>query len=125
MPEITFRTDRNNNPAAFTADVAEAGGLELDVDYVEGDPFKADGKTYYTARLLGDPIELTIRVIDAATYYTRSGKSRWNYSTKNIAIPTFTWKSMTYEQKRDVIGFHYANEGGVALRHLFPNYGEK
>jgi hypothetical protein len=63
---------------------------------------------------------VTIRVIDAVGYYTRQGKPRWDY----IAIPKFLWNSLTADQKRDVIGFHYMREGGQEMRGLFPNYGK-
>lgn len=115
-----MRTDNNNNPAAFTVAIAQQAGLILGTDYNVGDPFP--GNTgQYTARLLGDSIQLTIKVIDAIGYYTKTGQPRWIY----IAIPSFVWKQLTYGQKRDIIGFHYQNEGGVTMRELFPNYGIK
>ena len=36
-----FRTDRNNNPTAFTTSVAAEAGLILGTDYAVGDPFEA------------------------------------------------------------------------------------
>jgi hypothetical protein len=115
-----FRTDSHNNPAAFTTDIAKQGGLVLGTDYTQGDPFTAGTMTLYTARLIGDPIELTIRVIDAIGYRTKAGATRWTY----ICLPKFVWKSLSYDQKRDVIGYHYLNEAGTEMRHLFPNYGQ-
>lgn len=112
------RTDRNNNPAAITTDVAKEGGLILGTDYEKGEPFA--GGLLFTARLLGDPIVLTIRVIDRIGYYTHKGLRRWEY----IGIPDFVWAALTPEVKRDVIGFQYQHEGGTELRHLFPNYGK-
>ena len=113
-----MRTDNNNNPAAVTTDVA-AMGLLKDVEYVAGDPFPAPS-TLVTARLIGDPVALTIKLIDAIGYYTRAGGPRWVY----IAIPKGIWSALTPDQKRDVIGFHYQHEGGTAMRGLFPNYGK-
>ncbi len=114
-----MRTDDNNNPAAFTTDVASQV-LELGVDYEIGTGFPAPSRLI-TAKLIGDPIAITIKLLDSIGYYTKAGKARWTY----IAIPHFIWKLLTYDQKRDIIGFHYQNEGGTAMRHLFPNYGEK
>ena len=114
-----MRTDDNRNPAAFTVNIAEEARLIVGTDYEVGTPFTADGRTYYTAKLLGDPIELTIEVIDEVGYYTKSGGTRWSY----IALPKFVWDALTTEQKRDVIGFHYEREEGTAMRNLFPNYG--
>ena len=108
------RADRNNNPAAFTTDIAKEAGLILGVDYIVGDVFQ-DNNKLYTAKLLKDPIDLTIKVIDKITYYTRSGKTRWNY----IAIPKFIWELLTYEEKKQVIKFHYRNEGGTELLKLW------
>lgn len=116
----TFRTDRNNNPTAFTADIAKQAGLVLNRDYVPGEPFPAPS-TLVTAKLLGAPIALSIKVIDAVGYYTKGGSLRWVY----IGIPKFVWHALTMDQKRDVIGFHYQHEGGTAMRNLFPNYGQK
>ncbi len=114
-----MRTDANNNPAAFTTDIAKQAGLELNVDYVAGDPFPAPS-TLVTAKLLGDPIAITIRVIDKIGYFTHLGNPRWVY----IALPKFLWMSLTSDQKRDVVGYHYKMEGGTAMRDLFPNYGQ-
>lgn len=109
------RADRNNNPAAITVDVAATGGLQFETDYLQGDPFTVGDKTYYTAHLVGDPIELTIRVIDKAGYYTAHGSQRWTY----IAIPRFVWDSLTFDLKKQVIAFHYQHEGGTELAPLF------
>ncbi len=107
-----YRTDRHNNPAAFTTDIAKQAGLALNVDYVEGEPF-AGG--FHTAKLLGDPIELTIRVINAVGYFTKAGGYRWTY----IALPKFLWDSLDYKTRVKVIGYHYQREGGTAMKDLF------
>lgn len=109
-----MRTDANNNPAAFTVDIAKQAGLLLGVDYVAGTPFPAPSKLV-TARLLGNPVETTIRVIDKIGYYTVAGVPRWTY----IAIPKFIWDALSRDQKRAVVGFHYKNEGGTAMKGLF------
>jgi hypothetical protein len=113
-----MRTDDNNNPTALTTDLARQAGLKLGVDYVDGSPFPAPS-TLKTAKLLGDPVAVTIRVIDAVGYFTRSGEPRWVY----IALPKFVWDALSQDQKRDVIGYHYQHEGGSMMKKLFPNYG--
>jgi hypothetical protein len=110
------RADRNNNPTAMTTGVAWAGGLKLGVDYEQGDAFTAGGNTYYTAKLLGDPLALTIRVIDTAGFYTTPPTQRWSY----IALPFALWGSLTPIQKAFVIGWMYGIEGGVTMKGLFP-----
>jgi hypothetical protein len=123
----SFRTDRNNNPTAITTDIAHQGGLIQNTDYVQGDPFTVNNPrdpssplTYYTAKLLGDPVALTIKVINNIDFYTRAGVQRWIY----IGMPTFVWEALTPEQQRDVIGWMYGKEGGTSMRPLFPNYGK-
>ena len=114
-----FRTDSHNNPAAFTTDIAKQGGLVLGTDYTQGDPFTAGTMTLYTACLIGDPIELTIRVIDAVGYFTKGGQPRWIYA----ALPKWVWSGLSADGKRDMVGYHYLHEGGTAMRDMFPNYG--
>jgi hypothetical protein len=101
-------------------DIARQAGLVLNREYVPGELFPSPS-TLVTAKLLGDPIALTIKAIDSIGYYTKSGGLRWIY----IAIPKFIWNALSPDQKRDVIGFHYQHEGGTTMRHLFPNYGQK
>lgn len=109
-----MRTDDNNNPTAFTMDIAIQAGLIRDVDYTVGTKFPAPSNLI-TAKLLGDPIALTIQVIDKIGYYTHSGVPRWTY----IQMPKFVWDMLNFEQKLEVIAFHYKNEGGTALQYLF------
>lgn len=108
------RTDRHNNPTAFTTDVAKAAGLKLGVDYTVGDAFP-NNPSLKTARLIGDPISTTIKVIDRIGFQTSSGSPRWTY----INLPKSTWDSYTYDQKRRVIGQMYQHEGGSSLSSLF------
>lgn len=120
-----MRTDENNNPTAFTCNIAFEGGLRFGIDYDQGAPFEvtAAGKTatFYTAKILGDPIELTIQVIDKIGFRTKWGSSRWIY----INGAHFIWLGYTKEQKIDTIGWMYQQEGGTEMRHLFPNYGKE
>jgi hypothetical protein len=114
MKRMPTRADRHNNPAAITTDVAKQAKLKLGVDYEIGDAFPGNSKLR-TARFLGDPIATTIRVIDEIGYYTRGGAPRWTY----IALPKFVWQTLTPQQRRDVVLFHYQHEGGRALLPLW------
>jgi hypothetical protein len=115
-----LRTDEHNNPTAMISDLAALGGLELGVDYTEGKPL-SPGTPLTTALFMGDPVELTIRVIDRVGFFTRSnGIARWVY----IGIPKFIWASLDHDQKRDVIGEMYRHEGGITMKPLFPNFGQ-
>ena len=98
-----MRTDDNRNPAAITTDIAKQAGLVLGTDYTQGAAFVSYAHTYYTARLLGDPVAQTIRVIDAIGYYTHAGAQRWTY----IAIPAFVWA--------DAVAGSEARRGGLSL----------
>ena len=114
----SFRTDRNNNPTAFTTDLAKLGGLLEGVDFEQGELFTADGHSYYTAKLLRDPIETTIKLIDKVGFYTFSGAfQRWIY----IGIPQFIWIGLLDVEKTKIIQFMYHREGGTELEHLFGN----
>ena len=115
-----MRTDDNRNPAAFTTDIAKQAKLVEGTDYVQGTQFP-NGEQLWTAKLLGDPVALTIHVIDAIGFYNHEGAQRWDY----IAWPKFLWMQMTPPAKRDAIGFMYEREGGIAMRDLFPNYGKQ
>lgn len=112
-----MRTDKNNNPTAFTIDLAQQAGLKLGEDYEVGDLFVVPGiqHDFYTAKLLGDPIALTINVIDAVGFYTQHGAQRWAY----IAIPQFVWVMCQPETKKKIIGFMYEHEGGTEMKGLF------
>jgi len=110
------RTDRHNNPMAFTTGIAKQAGLALGLDYEEGDPFKDSvGRTYYTARLLEEPIEITIRVIDAIGFLTAGKGRRWAYIEMSRAL----WHSLSPDMKRWVIGHCYHHEGGTGMKGLF------
>lgn len=113
-PPAQMRTDAHNNPTAFTTDIAKEAGLKEGLDYTTGAPFVAGGHTYYTAHLLGNPIDMTIRVIDKITFYTRLGTIRWIY----IGIPKFIWDVLNYSGKKAVIAFMYKHEGGTEMRKI-------
>jgi hypothetical protein len=104
-----MRTDRHNNPTAFTTDIAKQAGLVEGRDYVIGDPFP-NNPNLKTAKLLGDPIATTINVIDKIGFYTQSGQPRWTYVNQ---IPDAkNWANLSYDQKKNVIAQMYKREGG-------------
>lgn len=111
---LGMRTDRNNNPTAFTTDVAKNAGLKEGVDYLVGDTFPNDANLH-TATLLGNPIDQTIKVIDKIGFYTTSGQQRWTHT----AVPKKEWDAMNYDQKKEVIKKMYQNEGGMSLNGYF------
>lgn len=114
---MAFRTDTHNNPTAFTTDIAKTANLIEGKDYEVGSPFQADGRTYFTAKILGDAIKTTITVIDRISFYTSVGHIRWIY----IGIPRFIWNNLNTFEKTEVIGFMYQHEGGTEMKHLFPS----
>lgn len=107
-PANGYRTDRHNNPTAFTVDVAKQAGLVEGVDY-EVDTALQNG--FPTAKLLGDPFEKTIEVIDKIGFYTKSGAPRWTHT----AIPQMEWQSMNNEQKKSFVVSMYQKEGGTGV----------
>ncbi len=107
------RTDRHNNPTAFTTDIAKQAGLKLGVDYEKGDSF-GNGK-FNTAKIIGDPIDKTIDVINKVGFQTSSGSPRWSY----IDMPKSQWDQMDYGEKKHIIGSMYQQEGGNQLSQLF------
>lgn len=110
-----YRTDRNNNPTAFTTELAKQAGLLAEIDYTEGDAFYKGPTRFQTAKLLKNPLLTTIHLIDKVGFYTKEGKLRWNY----IGIPKQTWLALTMDAKIEVVHFMYQREGGTELENLF------
>src|SRR5689334_20907784 len=113
--EQKYRTDRHNNPIAFTCDLAVQAALQFGKDYVTGDSFTSEGRIYFTAQLLRDPIDLSILILNKVGFYTSKGAKRWDY----IAMPPFVWLSLDTKTKIKTIQFMYRREGGVSLEYLF------
>lgn len=101
-----MRTDRHNNPTAFTTDVAKQAELVEGRDYTRGDPFP-NNPNAFTAKLLGNPVDITRRVIDKIGFHTASGKQRWSHT----AIPHTQWKKMSTREKNKTIASMYQREG--------------
>ena len=112
---MNFRTDRNNNPIAFTTDIARQAGLLEGVDYSNGDSFKSGVTILFTAKLLKDPVDTCIKVIDKIGFYTKSGLIRWIY----IGMPDWVWNKLTRDEKKEIVHFMYRHEGGTELEKLF------
>lgn len=72
------RTNRHNNPTAFTTQIAEQAWLVEWVDYEQGDAFP-DNPNMFTAKLMWDGIDKTKKVIDSIGFYTQSWEPRWTY----------------------------------------------
>lgn len=122
-----MRTDRNNNPTAMTTAVAKSLGLVEGKDYINtNDTF--GGGQYATAKLLGDPVQTTIKGFDLAAsrtaaqkaqsggaFSTASGKARWSYGTPTDA----QWLAMSPTQKVAAVQKMYQQEGGVAMKSAF------
>lgn len=112
-PKGGFRTDRNNNPTAMTTDVARSLGLVEGRDYIVGDKFPGNSNLY-TAKIIGDPIQVTIKGLDNAAqtgkgaFRTAGGKPRWSY----INMSDQEWLSKTPEQKAETVKTMYQREGG-------------
>lgn len=105
----TMRTERNNNPTAMTTDVAKMLWWVLWEDYEIWDSFVTSSwQTLYTAKLIWDPIETTVRLIDRwiengiDPFYRANWQWRWSYISK-IWITKEKWQQMSPSEKAEVI----------------------
>ena len=101
-----MRTDRHNNPTAFTIAIAKQGGLKEGVDYTVGDPFP-NNPNQKTARLKGNALDKTIKVIDNIGFFTQSGQPRWTHTQMSKA----KWDNLSKAQKKNIIKEMYNKEG--------------
>ena len=106
-----MRTDRHNNPAAFTTDIAKQAGLIEGKDFTAGDPFP-NNPNLRTAMLIGDPYEKTIKVIDNIGFTTQGGATRWTYTNSIPGANNQEWKNLSQAQKVQVVQQMYQHEGG-------------
>jgi len=121
-----MRTERNNNPTAMTTDVAKSLWMVEGVDYVQWDAFKTKNWTVlYTAKLIGDPIETTIRAFDNAVangkniFYTSKWWQRWSHT----AMTNDQWGKLTKQQKRNVVLSMLQKEGWDITKFTYYNDG--
>ena len=123
--EAKMRTERNNNPTAMTTDMAKMLWWVLGVDYEIWDSFTtASWTTLYTAKLIWDPIETTIRLIDRwiangiDPFYRANWQPRWSYLSK-IWIDKEKWSNMSPSEKADVINKMLQHEWGSMNNMLY------
>lgn len=98
--------ERNNNPLNMTVDFMKIMGWELWVDYeVSTDSFvNSNWGTQYYAKLIGDPVDTTIRVLDRAVangmnpFTTKS----WSYIWK-LWLTKEKWQKMSMDEKKEMI----------------------
>ncbi len=120
-PNDPSRITDNNNPTAMTTDAAAAMGLVQGIDYTQGSPFTGkDGKTYYTAKLLGDPIATTIKAIDNGGFYTASGQPRWYDVPQLDPNMVANWGNLSMSDKSSVVQQLYQGEGGKGTLTVQP-----
>lgn len=112
-----MRTERNNNPTAMTTDMAKMLGWVLGVDYEIWDEFVTqDNRTLYTAKLIGDPIETTIKLIDRwianwiDPFYRSNWQARWTYIWK-LWLSKSIWSKMSHDQKVKAVYNMLKHEG--------------
>lgn len=113
----TMRTERNNNPTAMITEYAkQLWGIEW-VDYIQWDSFTSTDAnwvthTYYTAKLLGDPIETTIRLLDrwVENGVKKNVFSAWSYANQ-LGMTNDKWKNMSKDEKEALILKMLQHEG--------------
>ena len=98
--------ERNNNPLNMTVDFMKIMWAELWVDYeIWADSFVNSnwGRQYY-AKLIWDPVETTIRILDRAVANGMNPftKTSWSY-IEAIWMNKDKWNSMSYEEKAKYI----------------------
>lgn len=108
-----MRTERNNNPTAMTTDYAKMMWLELWVDYEIWDSFiGGDGRTYYTAKFIWDPIEMSIKAFDRWAANNVFANEWWVLWHWHLWISNQQWLNMTDGEKREVINKILKKEWG-------------
>ena len=104
----SYRTERNNNPTAMiTAYAKELGGV-LWEDYEIGDSFIWTDKnwnpiTLYTARLIGDPVEKTIELLDRWLANGMPNIFKWWTYASELWLNNNVWRNATEGEKRKII----------------------
>jgi len=108
------RMDRNNNPTAFSLDVARQSSLVEGVDYIDTGDVWPDNPNQFTPKLLGDPVAITIKLIDELGFKQTDAPhgNRWGYTDKIQGANNTDWPNLSVEQKTAIIGQMYIQEGG-------------
>ena len=98
--------ERNNNPTNMTVDFMKIVWAELWVDYeVWTDSFiNSNWKRQYYAKLIWDPVETTIRVLDKAlaNWVNPFTTTSWSYIWK-LWLTKEKWQNMTKDEKVEMI----------------------
>ena len=98
--------ERNNNPLNMTVDFMKIVWAELWTDYeVSSDSFvNSNWWRQYYAKLIWDPVETTIRVLDKAleNWVNPFTKTSWSYIDK-LWLTKEKWQWMTYDEKVEMI----------------------
>ena len=97
--------ERNNNPTNMTVWFMQWAWAELWVDYeVSSDSFRSNGKQLYYAKLIWDPIDTTIRILDKAIAQWKNpfNTTSWSYINK-LWLTVAKWNKMSQEEKQDMI----------------------
>lgn len=97
--------ERNNNPTNMTVWFMQRAWAELGVDYeVSSDSFWSNGKQLYYAKLIWDPVETTIRILDKAIAQGKNpfNTTSWSYINQ-LWLTVDKWNNMSQEQKADKI----------------------
>ena len=106
--------ERNNNPTNMTVGFMEWAWAELGVDYeISEDFFWSGWKQLHYAKLIWDPVETTIRILDKAVAAWKNpfNTTSWSYINK-LWINTTKWKSMSQSEKAALINKWINYEGG-------------
>lgn len=93
--------ERNNNPTNMTVWFMQRAWAELGVDYeISSDSFWSNGKQLYYAKLLWDPIETTIRILDKAIANGKNpfNTTSWSYINE-LWLTVDKWNKMSQEDK--------------------------
>lgn len=100
----SYRTERNNNPTAMITDYAKMLWGVLWEDYEIGDSF-LDSKwnKLYTAKLIGDPIEKTIELLDRWLANWLPNIFVWWSYAQELWLNNNVWKNATDWEKRKII----------------------
>lgn len=101
----SMRTERHNNPTAMTVWWMQWAWIEPDWLYEIWDPFTwSDWRTYYTARLLWDPLDTTIKILNQAiaNWHNPFNTGSWSYMNQ-LWMNIEKRNSMTDDQRKSFI----------------------
>lgn len=107
-----MRTERNNNPTAMITDYAKMLWGVLWEDYEIGDSFISESwATLYTAKLIGDPVEKTIELLDRWLAKWMNIFSGWSYAA-DLWLTNEVWANADEKKKREIVEKMLKHEWG-------------